>query len=158
MNKKASASAEDSTAGGYAGSDMRTKYLAAAESIFNSFFGANHILLHEETLSNAVTNGKVTGVARYDCKVELMDEVMLYGRSHHNGELSDESALKSVFCDHRIQLAATRIATQSIGITNWSWLRNVGSNTKFAFQHSMYHYDIRPASYIHSVKPYAAIC
>ena len=158
MNKKANASATDSTAGGYAGSDMRTKYLAAAETVFNSFFGANHILLHEEVLSNAVTNGRVTGCAKYDCKVELMDTVQLYGRSMHNGELADESALPDLKCDHRIQFAACKLITQPIGITNWCWLRNVASATKFAFQKANFHYDIIPASYIHNVKPYAAIC
>lgn len=68
------------TTGGYAGSLMRTTNLASAISTIESAF-AGHVLTHRQLLTNATTDGKASGWAWYDAKVELMNEVMVYGSS-----------------------------------------------------------------------------
>lgn len=64
--------------GGYALSEMRTSNLATATATIESAF-SGHVITHRQILTNAVAAGKASGYAWFDCKVELMSEVMLYG-------------------------------------------------------------------------------
>ena len=60
----------NSTAGGYALSDMRTKYLAGAENAFTAFFGASHLLSYRDVLVNAVTE-----IGRASCRERVLEYV-----------------------------------------------------------------------------------
>lgn len=64
----------NTTAGGYAGSQMRTTNLATAKTTINNAFGSDHILTFAESLVNAVSSGAPSGISTYDCTVELMTE------------------------------------------------------------------------------------
>ncbi len=72
---------EDTTAGGYYGSDMFNKHLKRAEAIVKAVFGEEHILTHVDTLCNAVTDGEESGWATYGNRVvDIMSEYMCFGR------------------------------------------------------------------------------
>lgn len=68
------------TTGGYIGSAMRTANLAAAIATIDAAF-PGHVITHHQLLTNATNVGKASGWAWYDAKVELMNEVMVYGSS-----------------------------------------------------------------------------
>lgn len=61
----------DTIDGGYAGSTMRMSGLNTAKSTITTAFG-DHVLVHREVLSNAVSNGSSAGWAWYDSTVELL--------------------------------------------------------------------------------------
>jgi len=120
------------TTGGYVGSKMYTTYLADAKTTIKGDFGAAHILVHREYLTNAITNGYASAGAWYDSDIELMNEAMVYGTDFftpHNslGETIpnthtiDTSQLPLFALDH------SRICNRS----DW-WLRDVVSAAGFA--------------------------
>lgn len=120
--------ATDNTTGAYALSLMRTTNLASAISTIEGIFGT-HLKTHKEILANAVTTGKASGWAWYDCKVELMNEQMVYGASawgestYNNGYQVGSS---------KQQLPLFSLNPQSINTRQSYWLRDVVSATNFA--------------------------
>lgn len=68
------------TTGAYANSLMRTTNLASAIATIDSAF-PGHVITHRQLLTNATNVGKASGWAWYDAKVEIMNEVMVYGSS-----------------------------------------------------------------------------
>ena len=132
----ASMNAEDTTAGGYYSSAMRggadylvenSSALYEASETIKTNFGASHILIHREILTNAVTSGNASGWAWYDSSVELMSEVMAYGtpawtvggKGFEVGEDKSQLALYR----HDISKLAKRAC----------WLRGISSTSNFAF-------------------------
>ena len=53
--------ATETTAGGYAGSDMFTKHLKQMEELLKATFGDDHLLRYSMSVCNAVTDGKESG-------------------------------------------------------------------------------------------------
>lgn len=51
---------------------------SGTQKIVNDF-GSTHVMSYRDILPNATSNGQASGWAWYDCKVELMSEVMVYG-------------------------------------------------------------------------------
>lgn len=125
--------ATDNTTGAYALSLMRTTNLASAISTIEGIFGT-HLKTHREIFANAVTTGKASGWAWYDCKVELMNEQMVYGASawgestYNNGYQVGSS---------RQQLPLFSLNPQSINTRQSYWLRDVISATYFAIASSL---------------------
>ena len=136
---------------------MRTKYLAAALSIFESFFGANHVLSYRDYLQNAVTSGRATGGAWYNCKVELMDERQVYGGLVFDSGSPDGSTVPSRYTVATKQFALFRVAPWLVSNRQWYWLRNVVSAAYFAGVYDSGYSGYGNASCVHGVRPAALI-
>ena len=124
--------ATNDTTGGYALSEMRTTNLATVISTIESSF-AGHVITHRQILTNAVTTGKASGWAWFDCKVELMSEVMLYG-SIAWGEATYNSGYNVGSTNGQIPLFALR--HDLINTRQNYWLRDVVSAAYFALANS----------------------
>lgn len=123
------------TTGGYVGSKMYTTGLTQAKTTIAAAF-PDMVLTHREYLSNAVTNGVVTGMALKKSTVELPSEIMIYGANIFSAyavsaNLSDGSY--SGFAIGKTQLALFDVAPKFInsGQKNY-WLRDVVSDSYFA--------------------------
>ena len=119
--------------GGYVGSKMYTTNLATARSKVNSAF-SGHVLKHEFWLSNAVSNGKVTGSTQVQQDVVLMNERNVYGQSIMSSECNDGSASPSWATYDRTQFPLFLLAPEFIQKErSYYWLRDVVSASTFAF-------------------------
>lgn len=125
----------DTTAGGYAGSQMFTSNLATAKSTINDAFGANHILSHRQLLTNAVTNGYPSGVSWYDSTVELMTEQNVYG-CKVLGVAANGQIVPNNHTIDKSQYPLFALNSYMISNRNTTWLRDVVSATHFAFINS----------------------
>lgn len=67
----------DTTEGGYNNTKYIKTYKAQCDAMFKNFFG-NAVLTYRNIRSNAVTDGKASGNAWYDCCAELPTEEMIY--------------------------------------------------------------------------------
>ena len=145
------------TTGAYAGSDMRTKYLEGALNAFKAFFGDSHVLSYRDYLQNAVTNGKASGGAWYDCRVELMDERQVYGGLVFDGGSPDGSEVPNRHTVATKQFALFRFAPSLVSNRQWFWLRNVVSAASFAYVNSDGSAAYPSASSVAGVRPAALI-
>lgn len=119
----------DTTGGGYYGSKLRTSGLEPAKATILSAFGTDHILTHRHLLSNAVSNGAISGWAWYDSRIELMNEHMAYGAYAWGGGVQggyNTGVDKS-------QLRLFRARPDLITSEENCWVRDVGSGTEFAY-------------------------
>lgn len=118
------------TAGGYVGSYMYTSGLAQAKTTISTIFGSL-VLTHKEYLSNAVTDGVVTGMAYKDSTVELPSEIMMYGTNIFSA-ISDGTEKFSGYTYCKTQLALFNVAPRFITNREYYWLRDVVSSGSFA--------------------------
>lgn len=118
-------SAANTTTGAYANSDMRTTNLAQATQKIVNDFGSTHVMSYRDILPNATANGQASGQAWYDCKVELMSEVMVYGTKVWANSGYEVGCINS-------QLPLFTLAPEYIHRRFGYWLRGVGSATSFA--------------------------
>ena len=120
----------NTTAGGYAGSDMYKTNLANAKTTIKSAF-SGHILKHRIYLTNAVANGRASGGAWYDSEVDLMCEQMVYGSGIFS-PVSDGSNTPVNYRVEKSQLPLFQHEPNRISIrTSW-WLRDVITAADFA--------------------------
>lgn len=119
------------TTGGYQGSAMRTTNLATAKTTIKNAFGSNHVLTYRGYLTNAVSNGRPSGGAWFDCDVELMNEQMVYGGSIF-GPTSDGSNVPNMYRIEKSQLPLFAFRPDLISNRQWFWLRDVVSASAFA--------------------------
>lgn len=141
----------------YAGSKMFQTGLEQAKSIINAAFGEEHILNCRRLLSTASTNGTITNYAWYDRKVELMNEVMLYGARFFSKKITSSEHDFSNSPDAS-QLELFILRHDLINIRSNYWTRDVGINAYFTMNHlyGMPYQD--PASKSHGVRPAFGIC
>jgi hypothetical protein len=139
----------NTTAGGYTGSGMRTTNLASAISTIESIF-AGHVITHRQLLVNAATTGKANGWAWFDAKVELMNEVMVYGSSAW-GVSDIGNGYNVASSNGQLPLFALRHDLMH-NRQSW-WLRDVVSATNFACVISNGRADTNNASYSYGVRP-----
>ena len=118
------------TVGGYVGSKMYTPGLAQAKTTIAAAF-PNMVLTHKEYLSNAVTNGVVTGMAFKDSTVELPSEIMIYGTNIFSA-INDGTATFNGYTFCKTQLALFDVAPKFITNRDYYWLRDVVSGDYFA--------------------------
>lgn len=118
------------TAGGYVGSKMYTEGLNEAKTTISGIFG-DMVLTHKEYLSNAVTDGVVTGMAFKDSTVELPSEIMMYGTNIFSA-IGDGSETFSGYTFCKTQLALFDVAPRFITNREYYWLRDVVSSGCFA--------------------------
>lgn len=119
-------SAANTTTGAYANSDMRTSNLAQATQKIVNDFGSSHVISYRDVLPNATADGQSSGWAWYDCKVELMSEVMVYGTKVWANSGYEVGCINS-------QLPLFALAPEYIHRRFAYWLRGVGGATFFAF-------------------------
>lgn len=143
------------TSGGYVNSLMYTQGLDQAKSAFNLAFH-EMVLSHTEYLINAVTNGIPSGGAWFDCTVELMSEVMVYGTQFYH-PMSTGSVAPDMQTVATRQFALFRLNARSLNITSWYWLRDVASQVRFAYVTNNGSSSLVGAGSALGVRPYAVI-
>ena len=119
------------TAGGYAGSQMRTTNLATAKTTINNAFGSDHILTFSEPLVNAVSSGLPSGISTYECTVELMTERQVYGSPIFSGCPWGSSTVPALNTKDRTQFPLFALNPYMASLS-WYWLRDIVSDSSFA--------------------------
>ena len=140
-------SAANTTTGAYANSDMRTTNLAQATQKIVNDFGSTHVMSYRDILPNATANGQASGWAWYDCKVELMSEVMVYGTTVWANSGYEVGCINS-------QFPLFALAPEYIHRRFDYWLRGVGGATSFAIVSSYGLAYYNGASYSYGVRPF----
>lgn len=157
---------DNSTAGGYIGSGMKSgtnhdesanSALADVAAIIKADFGAANILTHREYFTNAVADGKPSAGAWNDSDIDLMNENMVYGTNiflpHPDG-----STIPNLYTIDKTQIKLFAERPDLITIrANW-WLRDVVSAAHFALVSGTGHADCGSASSSSGVRPAFAIC
>lgn len=118
------------TTGGYVGSQMYTENLKTAKTIITAAFG-DMVLTHREYLVNAVTNGQPSAGGWFDSKVELMNEIMVYG-CHVHVPANNGVKILTRFTVAKQQLALFALNPKAINKRTDIWLRDVVSEAYFA--------------------------
>lgn len=118
--------ATDTTAGGYAGTELRSSGKTTIKNQIVSAFtvgGSSRVITYKDLLSTAVTNGQSSGWDWNDCDVEVPSDVMLTGAKHWGTGFD-------VGCHSILPLAAL---TQKYVCNRVAfWLRSVGSASAFS--------------------------
>lgn len=123
---------ENTTQGGYGGSEMYKYGLHDAKTTINNAFGSDYILSHREYLTNAVTDGHPSGAAWVDSKVELPNEPMMYG-SYIFTAAGDGTFVPNRHTIDKTQLALMKMYPRFINPNRQAqWLRDVVSADEFA--------------------------
>lgn len=143
------------TAGGYAGSKMRTTNLATAKTTINSAFGSDHILTYSQGLVNAVSSGMPSGVSTYECTVELMSERQVYGSPIFSGCPWGSSTVPALNTKDRTQFPLFALNPQLASVS-WYWLRDIVTDAYFAASNGASS-GYAGASYDGGVRPYFCI-
>lgn len=116
--------AANNTTGAYANSDMRTSNLAQATQKIVNDFGSSHVISYRDILPNATADGQSSDWEWYDCKVELMSEVMVYGTKVWANSGYEVGCINS-------QLPLFALAPEYIHRRFDYWLRGVGGAADF---------------------------
>ena len=147
---------ENTTAGGYVGSEMYTKNLEEAKTKIKAAFG-DMVQTHRDILINTATEGRPSGYIWTYSEVELMTEVMVYG-TYHYAVMNPGSYLPAKYTTARQQFAifALNPYYAFIGRT-WYWLRDVVSATSFAICGSVGAVTYYSALSSAGVRPYFCI-
>jgi len=126
----------NTTVGGYVGSEMHTSGLETAKTAITNAFGSA-VLSHQEYLSNAATDGKISGLAILDSAVEIPEERMLYGTSTCIG-MNNTIEPPCITTASRTQLSLFQVApgftvALNAGTRQLYWLRDIVSKDRFAY-------------------------
>lgn len=152
---------DNTTDGGYVGSDLYKNGMTRAKTTFNAAFGSAHILNHREYLVNAVTSGAPTGTDWYDSTVELMNENMVYGGRQFspmpNGATNPWSTCNNQTID-KSQLPLFYLAPWMINAGQWYWLRDVVAVTGSARVDSYGCASSANSNSSNGVRPVVGIC
>ncbi|MBQ3654497.1 MAG: hypothetical protein II954_08780 [Synergistaceae bacterium] len=111
----------NTTEGGFVGSKMFQETLPALAPIPESVFGEEHVLTYKDMLSSAVVDGKVTGWANVDVKLNLCSEENITGSCYSQRERSFMAKTLPYF------MGAQTLSTFLYD----HWMRNVSSATNF---------------------------
>ena len=122
---------EETSDGGYYGTEMRTSGLDQAKSTIFAAFGKAHILSHRQYLTNAVANGRPSGASWYDSTVELMTERNIYGCPFFS-TTSDGTDVPELYSIDRSQYPVFAFNPQLQRPSFWTWLRDVATGSAFA--------------------------
>lgn len=141
------------TTGGYLNSRMYTQNLANAKTIIYTAFGENNILNHRELFTNAVTNGVSSAGTWIDSKVDLMNQIMVYGSMILPSSPASNVVPYNYTID-KTQLSLFRLRPDLITISEEScWLRDVVSSAAFAYVTWLGHASNTTASSVLGVRP-----
>ena len=142
----------NTTEGGYIGSKMKTSGLDQAVTTINNAFGSAHILTRRELFTNAVSNGKPSGVSWYDSTVDLMTEQNVYG-SRFFASAPDGTTIPYQYVVDKSQYPLFAFRPDLISNRTWYWLRDVVSAADFAVVAGNGAADGNNASYARDVRP-----
>lgn len=96
------------TANGYNGSKVKNEIMPQSISIFKNDFGESHIITHNDFISDAITNNKISGNhIETDIEGILMTEDMVFG--------SSSRSLTHSYNYNHVQLALFRLNPWRIG-------------------------------------------
>lgn len=143
--------AANTTTGGYVGSDMYKSNLEQAKTTIKSAF-SGHVLKHRIYLTNAVANGRASGGAWCDSKVDLMCEQMVYGSGIFS-PVSDGSNVPANYRVEKSQLPLFQHEPSRICNRNNWWLRDVITASYFALVNLYGHASCNNASNSFGVRP-----
>lgn len=122
----------DTTEGGYIGSLMNLSNIETARTKVNTAF-SGHVLTHQFYLSNAVSNGRVSGSTTADKDVVLMSERNVYGQSIMSSECANGNGAPNWFTYDKTQFPLFALEPEFINEQNVSyWLRDVVTESLFA--------------------------
>ena len=139
--------ANDTTAGGYVGSEMWTTTVPAYSTAVENAFGSSHIVSHDEWLTNGINTSAVskayaglTGAASSatwtNVKFNLMNNNMIYGSQITSSSYYDAG-------NRTQQIAAMRHNSNlkighkgKGGARSYYWLSDVVSSSRFACAHN----------------------
>lgn len=125
------------TTGGYVGSVMWTTHIPKVVTGIEAAFGDTHVLSHRELLTNTVDTsiksaahngwtGAASNWAWTDVKVNLANELMVYGSRHASSSFYDggecTKQLAAFNLNHGLRCSKRQ----------WWWLRAVAGSTDFA--------------------------
>ena len=152
---------ENTTVGGYVGSDIYTGAnentgLSSARSTISTAF-SGHLLSHREYLSNAVSNGYPSAGAWTDSVVDLMNEPMVYGSYIFTG-INSGTNIPMLYTTSTGQLPLFALRPDYICIRSAWWLRDVVSSSYFANAYYYGYCASNSASNSYGVRPAFAIC
>lgn len=130
----AAMNSSSNTSTGYANSAMFKSNLNTYKTTIQNAFGAAHILTHRKYLSNAASGGLVTGASWYDCTVDIMSEVNVYGSRILGSEPDDAATVQPLYSTDKTQypLFAFRPDLIMDNKRAWYWLREVVNGSYFA--------------------------
>lgn len=143
--------AANTTAGGYIGTDMYKSNLEQAKTTIKGAF-SGHVLKHRISLTNAVVNGRASGVVWCDSEVDLMCEQMVYGSGIFS-PVSNGSNIPSNFCVEKSQLPLFQHEPSRICNHATWWLRDVITTSLFASVYSTGEANCNAASNSLGVRP-----
>lgn len=123
----------NTTKNGYAGSYMKISGLSAAVRSIGTAFGGN-VLSREDCFISDVQVGRPANIDWQQTKVDLMNEIMLYG-THLFAATGDGSALYWNYTSERTQLALFRLDPLRINCSMTYWLRDTVDGARFAAHH-----------------------
>lgn len=153
---QASMNDENSTAGGYAGSKMRTETLPnVVLPKIKAMFG-DLVLTHKDYFTNAVTDGHPSAGAWVDSTVDLMNEIMVYG-THVYAPASNGVVLLNKYTTGKQQLALFALNPKMVNTRQTYWLRDVVSASSFALEDALGRAADSGASSSNGVRPYFII-
>lgn len=141
------------TTGGYVGSKMYTEGLGQAKTQIQDAFGASHVLTHRLLLTNATTNGYVSGGEWVDSIVDLMCENMVYGTMIAS-PMNNGTNIPYNYRIEKGQLPLFQMAPQyTFNQSGTHWLRDVISSASFAYVNGTGVAGSRGASSVSGVRP-----
>lgn len=152
---KAQMNSSDTTTGGYIGSAMYNRNLKQAKTTIKAAFNG-HILRHRIILSNAVSNGLVSGVIFCDSEVELMCEHMVYGSSIFL-PANRPGNFVSNYINEKSQLPLFQHEPSRIVNRDTFWLRDTTNGVTFACVHGDGIAGLNDSSRSYGVRPYFCI-
>lgn len=118
--------------GGYLGSKMYTQGLNNAKTIIYTAFGENNILNHSGIFSNAFSNGVASGGTWVNAKVDLMNQIMVFGSAIFPGSTNPNTIPYNYTVD-KTQLSLFKLNPYLIFNSEKSfWLRDIVSSADFA--------------------------
>lgn len=143
------------TTGGYIGSKMHTEYLNQAKTTIASAFG-DLVLTHKDIFTNAVTNGYPSGYAWVESKVELMNEIMVYGTTVYT-TANNGTTIPILYTTGKQQFALFALDPKMVNTRETYWMRDVVSGTNFANVYAYGSANSDTASSSFGVRPYFCI-
>ena len=124
--------ADNTTNGGYVGSEMYTTNLANAKAAIASAFG-DSVVTHREWLCNNVANGMPYGANYYDSSIELPNEIMILGHTI-NSPATHSDKMSNLYTTSATQLALfANIPHHVVRKRHSFWLRDVVTSYAFAY-------------------------
>jgi len=141
----------DTTADGYVGSAMWTTMMPLYSTAIVSAFGVNHVIVHDEYLTDQVTSGVTTNVSKKSVTANILNEAMVYGYAPFSSsgfDTRDGNKQFSVFRNNRRLMFSGNDKNVSY------WLRSVYNSNSFAAVKSDGNSAYGPATNSYGVRIY----